>query len=75
MADLFQCDKCGKILRVGLKKGRLTLQELQDGMPHASLYNNKADVCEPCFKMLRDGMNMSAGPQTAESTQKILAGT
>ena len=61
MADVFQCDKCKRLLHPQVKSGRMILQELgPDGMPHTGLYNRKAEVCRSCFEEMQRIMNATA---------------
>jgi len=74
MADLFRCDKCGRIGRASEKKGRLIVQELgSDGLAHPALYNRKAEVCEGCFTEVCRTMHDPSGKRpTLEESSAIV---
>lgn len=73
MADKFECDKCGKQGPMAMKRGRLIVQELNNGMPHPSLYNRKAELCESCMQQLKTSMRGTPGPASMAESQGICA--
>lgn len=75
MADLFKCDKCGHVGPLSHKRGRFIVQELNihDGLPHTSLYNGRAEVCQVCLETLIASLGgRKSGPADMTKNQEIM---